>query len=142
VCRVAGAPVMPRTARPQSMGGVSPTTSPLTCHAVMSGTTFRVRGEPGSHGTNPGKFLAPHSPSPTPSTFSSSRWGPASSRAMQCSRVEQESRSSRRLDWDDRQTATGTWNEGSSFHFGTRQHHALLIVGLVVVVKQRPLPSL
>ena len=64
-------------------------TSLLTCHAVTSGTTFRVRGEPGSRGTNPGKFLAPHSPSPTPSTVFSSRCGPASSRAMQCSRVEQ-----------------------------------------------------
>jgi hypothetical protein len=39
--------------------------------------------------------------------------------------------------WDDGQTPTGTWNEGSSFRFGTQQHHALLIVGLVVVVKQR-----
>ena len=47
---------------PPTHGGVSyPTTSPLTCHTVTSGTTFRVRGEPGSRGTNPGKFLAPHS---------------------------------------------------------------------------------
>ena len=59
---VAGAPVMPRTARPRPSGGVyHPTTSLLTCHTVTSGTTFRVRGEPGSRGTNPGKFLAPHS---------------------------------------------------------------------------------
>jgi hypothetical protein len=32
--------------------------------------------------------------------------------------------------WDDGQTATGTRNEGSSFRFGARQHHARLIVGL------------
>ncbi len=36
--------------------------------------------------------------------------------------------------WDDGQTATVTRNEGSSFRFGAQQHHALLIVGLVVAV--------
>jgi hypothetical protein len=46
---------------PPTQSGVSPTTSHLTCHAVTSGTIFRVRGEPGSRGTNPGKFLVPHS---------------------------------------------------------------------------------
>jgi hypothetical protein len=33
--------------------------------------------------------------------------------------------------------ATETRNEGSSFRFGAQQHHALLIVGLVEVVKHR-----
>ena len=66
------------------------------------------QGEPGSRGTNPGKVLAPHSSfSPHLVRSLSSRGGLASSRAMQCSRVEQESRSSRRLGWDDGQTATG-----------------------------------
>jgi hypothetical protein len=35
---------------------------------------------------------------------------------------------------DDGQMATVTWNEGSSFHFGAQQHHALLIVRLVVAI--------
>jgi hypothetical protein len=99
VCQVAGATAMPRTAHTQPNVGVQ-STSPLTCHIVTSGMTFQVRGEHGLCGTNPGKFLAPHSPFPTPSTVFSNRCGPASSRAMQCSQVEQESK----LHWDDGQT--------------------------------------
>ncbi len=43
--------------------------------------------------------------------------------------------------WDDGQTAT-VITERASHSVGFQQHHALLIVGLVAVVKQRPLPSL
>jgi hypothetical protein len=60
---MAGAPLMPRTARPQPNGGVH-STSPLIYHIVMSGTNFQVRAEPGMRGTNPGKFWHHTHPSP------------------------------------------------------------------------------
>jgi hypothetical protein len=36
--------------------------------------------------------------------------------------------------WDDGQTVTVTRNEGNSFRFGARQHHAMPIVGIVVAL--------
>jgi hypothetical protein len=88
--------------------GVFPNNLPSDLSHSDKWDNFRVRGEPGLRGTNPGKVLAPHSfPLPHLVQSFSSRGGLTSSRAMQCSRVKQESRSSRRLDWDNGQTWTG-----------------------------------
>ncbi len=48
---------MPWTARPRPMGGVSsPTTSPLSCHIVTSGTTFESEGGLGHAGLTQASF--------------------------------------------------------------------------------------
>ncbi len=119
VCWLAGAPVMPRTARLWPIGGVSPTTSPLTCCIAMSGTTFQVRGEPGLHGTNPGKYW--HHTHPLPHLVQSLVVGVGRHPAEQCSTVESSKSQGPVRDLIGTMDRWGHWsqNELSSFCLGS-----------------------
>ena len=104
MCRMAGAPVMPRTARPRPMGGRGVLSNNLPSYLSHSDEWDNFSSQGGAwvardlprqvFGTTLNKpLLLPER------SFPRSRFGLASSRAMQCSRVEQESRSSRRLEY-------------------------------------------